>query len=75
MAEIDAAAKVLIPGVRLLLETHIAKARDEVIRKAVEEFEALLRRDIAMTAVDVSRFYSMEMREDNLVITIKDFKS
>jgi hypothetical protein len=68
------AAQALFPAVEALLRINVTEATELVIKKAVTEFEAELRRSIAKTALDVSHFYELHRDADNLVITVKNHK-
>lgn len=61
----------LVPAVQALLSMRISSAAETVIRTAVEDFETRLRKEVAATAMEVSRFYELSTSQDRLVITVK----
>lgn len=61
----------LTAAMELLLKSRIETAAGIEIRKAVEAFEARLRREIATMAMEVSSFYQMETQGQQIVITVK----
>lgn len=64
-------AESLLPAVSALLEHRIAAAQEAAISKAIVDFEANLRREIALTAMEVSQFYDLRMLEGRIVIEVK----
>ena len=47
------------------------RLREEEIQTAVERFEKRLREEVLKKAVDVTSFYSVESRGDNIVLTVR----
>ena len=68
----DNLAREMVPAVHTMLQTRIAEATDIVIKEAVAEFEAKLRRAIAETVMGLSSYYDVERMGSNVVITVKD---
>lgn len=61
----------LVPAVELLLRKAVDEAAEEVVKAAVQSFEAKLRRKIAEGAIDVSNFYTLNTQNNDLVISVK----
>ena len=63
--------QALVPAVELILKKAVAEATEVAIAKAVGDFEATLRRRIALNAIEVSNFYEVSQQRNNLVISVK----
>lgn len=61
----------LTPAITHLLELRIVEVTEAVVQTAVKEFEDKLRREIAITSMQVSQFYEMSSDRNNLVIKVK----
>jgi hypothetical protein len=64
-------SRALQTAISHLLSVRIAEVTEEVVKKATDEFEAKLRRQIASTSMEVSNFYEMRTQGNNLVITVR----
>ena len=61
----------LMPAITHLLRQRIDEATEEVVSKAVADFEARLRREIAKTAMEVANFYELDQNRGVLTIRVK----
>lgn len=71
MATVPNAAPELMQTMTILLKVRIAETTEAVIKTAVEDFEARLRRQIATAAMEVENFYELSRQANRLVITVK----
>jgi hypothetical protein len=56
--------------VRRALEEDIKRVREQVIEKAVDEFEQELKRLFLHRAVDITKFYELETLRDSVIIKV-----
>lgn len=61
----------LMPAINHLLRQRIDEATEEVVSKAVADFETRLRREIAKTSMEVANFYEVDQNRGVLTIRVK----
>lgn len=60
----------LVKTITHALEGVVAAATEEVVQRAVAEFEKRLRRDIATVAMSAASFYELDRDERSVVIKV-----
>lgn len=63
--------KVLVAKVTAALKQGIDEATEHVVQQAVKDFEARLRKQIAIAAMGVESYYEVAMDHRGLVITVR----
>jgi hypothetical protein len=58
-------------AVKTAIQERISAAKEEVIRLAVQEFEARIRKEVGQVAVNVANYYRAEVVGNELVIHVK----
>lgn len=67
-SDLDAA---LVAGVKAALQRGIDEATEQVVQAAVKDFETRLRKEIAIAAMGVEKYYDVAADRRGLVITVK----
>lgn len=56
------------------IQTDVEAAMEKAIEEAKQKMEENLRKEIANIALRLCKMYSVEMRSDEIIITIKDLR-
>lgn len=64
-------ARLLVSAVTAMLKRRVDEATEVSIREAVSAFEAKLRREVALAAMDVSNFYEIDRDRGGVSIRVK----